>query len=118
MNYTFEKKAKLVGKIGSGKLWLLNITDDWIHDQYGDSHIYYGTIHSGNQAFHPVSTSISGYFQDEDTGLWIKVKDGVARLDPENHHNSWKTDINELVKISINTGVYKKYKTCAVLLAR
>lgn len=110
MDYVFEKKAKLVGKIGSGKLWLLNITDDWIHDQYGDSHIYYGTIHSSNQAFHPVSTSITGYFQDEDTKGWIKVKDGVAILDEENPDNSWKTNINEFVKISIKTGVYRKVK--------
>ncbi|MDF2903870.1 MAG: hypothetical protein K0S25_1508 [Bacillus sp. (in: firmicutes)] len=111
MKYTFEKKAKLVGKVGSGKLWLLNIEDDWIHDQYGESHIYHGRIHSSKKAFHPLSTTISGYFQDEDTQKWIKLKYGVATVDPANLDHSWKTDINQLVKISINTGVYQHYKT-------
>lgn len=106
MNYLFEKKAKLVGKIGSGKLWLLNITDDWIHDQYGDSYIHYGKIHASKEAFHPVSTSITGYFQDEDTKKWIKVNDGLARLDS----HSWKDHIKEFVKITVATGVYKHYR--------
>lgn len=63
MQYVLEKRAKLVGRMDKGSLWLLNVHDDWIHDQYGESYIYHGTIYSSREPFHPLSTSISGYFK-------------------------------------------------------
>ncbi len=72
------KKAKLVGPIESNQLWLQNMNEEWIHDIYEESHIHYGKIHSVHGAFHHLSTSITGFFQDEDTNLWIYVENGVA----------------------------------------
>lgn len=109
MPYTFEKKAKLVGSIDKGMLWLLNPHDDWIHDQYGESYIYYGTIYS-KKLFHPLSTTITGYFQDTDTNKWIKVKYGIAKFKPEEIQNSWKDSLEDFLTLSFKTGVYKYYK--------
>lgn len=110
MELVYEKKAKLVGRTDKGKLWLLNIEDDWIHDQYGDSYIYYGEIHSLSDPFHPVSTSITGYFQDVDTNKWIKVEKGVATFNPDDVDSSWESHIENIVKYKLLTGVYKYMK--------
>jgi hypothetical protein len=110
MKYTYQKKAKLVGNINKRRLWLLNTHDDWIHDQYGESYIYYGTIHSIKKAFHPLSTSITGYFQDEDSKKWIKVNDGVAIFNNGDQNVSWKENIEEFIKVSVTSGVYKFYR--------
>lgn len=109
MLYTFEKKAKLVGSIDKGMLWLLNPQDDWIHDQYGESYIYYGTIYS-KKLFHPLSTTITGYFQDADTNKWIKVKYGIARFNLGEIQLSWKDSLDDFLNISFKTGVYRYYK--------
>jgi hypothetical protein len=109
MQYTFEKKAKLVGSIDKGMLWLLNPQDDWIHDQYGESYIYYGTIYS-KKLFHPLSTTISGYFQDADTKKWIMIKYGVAKFIPGKIDGSWKNGLEDFLSISFKTGVYRSYK--------
>lgn len=106
MKYTYQKKAKLVGNVDRGKLWLLNLEDDWIHDQYGESYIYYGQIYSSLHPFHPLSTSITGYFQDDDSKKWIKVKAGVATFNPDNPQNSWEDKLENLIKIRVTTGVY------------
>lgn len=110
MKYTYQKDAKLVGNVDKGKLWLLNLHDDWIHDQYGESYIYYGTIHSKSEPFHPLSTSITGYFQERDTHKWIRVKGGVATFTPGLVERSWMNDIKDLVNITIKTGVFRRYR--------
>lgn len=109
MKYTYQKTSKLVGNVDSGKLWLLNRKDDWIHDQYGESYIYYGIIHSSAAPFHPLSTSISGYFQDSDTKEWIKVKDGVASFKQGEVEQAWFENIEDLLHVRMKTGVYKYY---------
>lgn len=108
MRYCYEKKAKLVGNIASGRLWLLNPHDDWIHDQYGESYIYYGTIYS-IKPMHPLSTTITGYFQDADSKKWIKVKTGVAKFRTGEIQLSWKNNLNDFISISLTTGVYRYY---------
>ncbi|PFO07855.1 molecular chaperone GrpE [Bacillus sp. AFS076308] len=110
MQYILEKKAKLVGRVDKGQLWLLNVHDDWIHDQYGESYIYHGQIYSSRNPFHPLSTSITGYFQDDDSQKWIKVKAGVATFNPENIDDSWVERVENLIKIRFKTGVYKYVK--------
>jgi len=110
MKYTYQKEAKLVGNVDKGKLWLLNLHDDWIHDQYGESYIYYGIIHSKATTFHPLSTSITGYFQEHDSKKWIKVKGGVAFFTPGEIENSWIDSIEALLHVEIKTAVYKFYK--------
>lgn len=110
MQYVLEKRAKLVGKMDKGSLWLLNVHDDWIHDQYGESYIFHGTIYSSREPFHPLSTSITGYFQDDDTKEWIKVRNGVAVFNPENMADSWAARLEDFIKIKLKTGVYKYYK--------
>lgn len=109
MNYTYQKKAKLVGNVNSGRLWLINLEDDWIHDQYSESYIYYGTIYSSEKPFHSLSTSITGYFQDCDTQKWIKVKRGVALFTPGKVEKSWKKQIGDFLRIEVKTGIYKYF---------
>lgn len=109
MQYTFEKKAKLVGGVNKGRLWLLNPHDDWIHDQYGESYIFHGTIYS-KKPFHPLSTTITGYFQDDDSHKWIKIKYGVAKFNPEEMPLSWKDHLDDFFTISFKTGKYRFYK--------
>ncbi|MFC0418045.1 molecular chaperone GrpE [Cytobacillus solani] len=110
MKYIYQKNAKLVGHIEEKVLCLLNSKDDWIHDQYRESFIIHGTIYSSNMPFHPQSISITGYFQDEETGKWIKVKNGVAILNSEDPSISWKMSFEELVSIHFKTGKYIKLK--------
>jgi hypothetical protein len=110
MKYALAKKAKLVGNVDNGMLWLLNLHDDWIHDQYGDSYIHYGIVYSNRGAFHPLSTSITGYFHDDDTKKWIRIRNGVATFTPNHINDSWKEKIEDFVNISFKTGVYRSYK--------
>ncbi|WP_404332007.1 molecular chaperone GrpE [Mesobacillus maritimus] len=116
MQYLYEKRAKMVGNIDKGLLWLLNVHDDWIHDQYGESHIYYGTIYSSKGPFHPLSTTITGYFQDSDSSRWLKVKNGVARIHDENNQTAWKGQIDDFLKVTFKTGVYKSITNRSLLL--
>lgn len=109
MQSIFEKRAKLVGSKDKGMLWLLNTCDDWIHDQYGESYIYYGTIYS-KKPFHPLSTAITGYFQDEDSSRWIKINNGVAIFKPNAIDAPWKKQLEDFLQISFQTGVYRIYK--------
>lgn len=110
MKYTYQKAAKLVGNVDKGKLWLLNLHDDWIHDQYGESYIFYGTIHSSAGPFHPLSTSISGYFQERDSDKWIKVKGGVASFTPGKIEQCWMDKLQDFLHVEIKTGIYKFYR--------
>lgn len=98
MDYVFEKSAKLVGSVNGTTLCLLNSEDDWIHDQYGESKIYHGKLYSFFQPFHRTSTSVTGYFQDEETGKWLRLINGLATTEHE-----WKDDLSELLSFSINT---------------
>lgn len=100
MRYTyrkFQKRAKLVGFVSTGKLWLVNIGEEWIHDVYEECHIHYGRIYTNNKAFHPLSTSVSGVFQDHETKKWIKVENGLAQLDMNHESNGWIQDFNQLM---------------------
>lgn len=110
MDYVYEKKAKLVGGIDETTLCLLNSQDDWIHDQYGESKIYHGTIYSFFKPFHPSSTSITGFFQDEETEQWIKVKNGIVTID-KNNTFSWKKELGELLTFTLSTGKHIKFNT-------
>ncbi len=110
MKYTYQKNAKLVGNVDNEKLWLLNREDDWIHDQYGESYIYYGVIHSSAAPFHPLSTSITGYFQDRDTQKWIKVKGGVASFMLGDIEKAWLDNIENFLHVEMKTSVYKYYR--------
>lgn len=102
MRYTyrkFQKRAKLVGFVTTGKLWLLNIHEEWIHDVYEECHIHYGRIYTNNKAFHPLSTSASGFFQDNETKKWIKVENGLAQLDMNEESNGWVQELDELIRV-------------------
>lgn len=105
MDYIYEKKAKLVGDVEENTLCLLNSQDDWIHDQYGDSKIYHGTIYSFFKPFHPTSTSITGFFQDEETAKWIKVNNGIAT-----NKQAWENELGELLTFSLSTGRHAKFR--------
>jgi hypothetical protein len=71
---------------------------------------FFQTIYSSREPFHPLSTSITGYFQDDDTKEWIKVRNGVAVFNPENMADSWAARLEDFIKIKLKTGVYKYYK--------
>ncbi|OIJ18043.1 hypothetical protein BKP45_10600 [Anaerobacillus alkalidiazotrophicus] len=95
-----EKKAKLVGMANSNQLWLQNMREEWIHDIYEESDIHYGMIYSIHKSFHRLSTSITGFFQDEDTQKWIYVENGVAYKEaPENSDKpyGWEDDLQKLM---------------------
>ncbi|TKC13848.1 molecular chaperone GrpE [Robertmurraya kyonggiensis] len=109
MKGLYQKRAKLVGSVDRGMLWLINMHDDWIHDQYGESYIYHGIIYSSTDSFHELSTSVTGYFQDDDTQKWIEVKDGKAIFDSENINQTWKERLESFIKVTIQTGRYHRY---------
>jgi hypothetical protein len=114
MEYIYQKRAKLVGNVDRGVLWMLNMHDDWIHDQYGESYIYHGIIYSSFNPFHELSTSVTGYFQDDDTKQWIKVKKGKAKIDPNDINLSWKENLESFLTIRLKTGYYKYCKRITV----
>ncbi|GIN62403.1 hypothetical protein J27TS8_23960 [Robertmurraya siralis] len=115
MNDLYQKRAKLVGHVDSGLLWLLNMHDDWIHDQYGESYIYHGIIYSSTTPFHALSTSVTGYFQDDDTKRWLKVKDGKAIFEPKDISLAWKDQLEEFFTFTFTTGRYIRYKEAKLL---
>ncbi|OIJ14095.1 hypothetical protein BKP35_07795 [Anaerobacillus arseniciselenatis] len=94
------KKAKLVGMSNSSQLWLQNMKDEWIHDIYEESDIHYGRIYSVHESFHHISTSITGFFQDEDTKKWIYVENGQASKVITKENNKpfgWEEDLQNLM---------------------
>lgn len=97
----YEKKAKLVGLKGGDKLCLINFCDDWIHDHYKESYIYYGRMYSPFESFHPNAVHISGYFRDDDSNAWIKVENGIARLAKEKY-DGWWDSLEALLKQELN----------------
>lgn len=93
----YSKKAKLVGST-TGDLWLLNRLDEWIHDCYEESSIYHGTIYSVSESFHPKSTSLTGFFQDEDSKKWIHVINGIARVSSSDQETAgWNDSLEQLL---------------------
>ncbi|WNF35010.1 molecular chaperone GrpE [Bacillaceae bacterium IKA-2] len=100
-----EKLVKLVGLSNSNQLWLQNIRDEWIHDIYEESDIHYGVIHSVHKSFYHRSTSITGFFQDQDTKKWIYVENGVAdksETDKIKKPFGWEDDLQKLMMKEIN----------------
>lgn len=94
----YRKKAKLVGS-ATGDLWLLNRLDEWIHDCYEESRIYHGTIYSVSDSFHPLSTGLTGVFQDEESKKWIYVINGIARVNSSDQQNvGWNDSLEELLE--------------------
>ena len=93
------KKAKLVGLANTNQLWLQNMREEWIHDIYEESDIHYGKIHSIRKPFHSLSTSITGFFQDEDTKMWIYVENGVAlkKATEKEKPYGWEYDLQSLM---------------------
>ncbi|MDT8860864.1 molecular chaperone GrpE [Alkalihalobacillus sp. MEB130] len=106
----YEKKGKLIGHVSDQRLWFQNMKDEWIHDVYEESYIHYGKIYSVHEPFHRLSTSVTGYFQDEDTNKWIKVCNGVGDR-RENEKESvfgWKESLEELIRTDLITMHLKK----------
>lgn len=100
----YEKKVKLVtipddqdGK----KAWVVNFHDDWIHDHYDGSTIYYGTIYSPFESFFPLTTQITGYFRDDDTKKWIKVDNGIANLENDGNQVVWWDSLEDLIRLEL-----------------
>lgn len=94
----FEKKVKLVTIPTDENAWLVNFHDDWIHDHYDGSKIYYGTVYSPFEAFFPLSTQISGYFKDDDTKKWIKVTNGIAQIRNDANKPIWWDSLEHLIR--------------------
>lgn len=109
MEYTYSKTAKLIGFVENDVMWLQNKEDDWIHDYYRESYIHYGTIYA-NKKFHPLSTSITGYFQDFDTKKWIKVSNGIVKKQDGKEVYEWTEHLEDFFQLRFITGKYKKYK--------
>lgn len=105
-----EKKAKLVGLSNSNQLWLQNMNEEWIHDVYEESDIHYGMIYSVKKSFHQLSTSITGFFQDEDTNLWIYVENGVANKEASEKGKpfGWEKNLQALMVKEIQYSRTKK----------
>ena len=91
----FEKRAKLVQKAGSPELVLVTSEEDWIHDALDDMRIFYGTVYAESEPFAADTTSIDGYFQDEESGRWIRLMAGNARDDG----SAWRQSLEDFPEV-------------------
>lgn len=63
-------------------------------------------IYSVQKSFHPKSTSITGYFRDQDTEKWIKVMNGTARTAYSVNDGSaqgWMESLEALLKEELSS---------------
>ena len=93
----YEKKVKLVTIPNDQSAWLVNLHDDWVHDHYDGSIIYYGKIYSPFESFFPLTTQITGFFRDDDTKKWIRVENGIVHLTNEDQ-TVWWDSLEELIR--------------------
>jgi hypothetical protein len=91
----FEKSAKLIQKAGSDTLVLVTNEEDWIHDALDDMRIFYGTVYAEDEPFAADTTSIDGYFQDEESGRWIHLSAGNAIDDGD----AWKDSLEDFPEV-------------------
>ncbi|QED49424.1 hypothetical protein [Cytobacillus dafuensis] len=110
MEYIYSKTAKLIGFIENDVMWLQNKEEDWIHDEYRESYIHYGTIYA-NKKFHPLAISITGYFQDHDSKKWIKVSNGIVKKKEGEEIYEWADHLEDFFHLRLKTGKYKKFKS-------
>lgn len=98
----FEKPVKLIQKKGSPDITLVTVEEDWIHDALDEMQIFYGMVYAEDEPFAADTTSIDGYFQDEETGRWIHLKAGNAT----DSGSAWKGSLEEFPE------VMQQYEEC------
>lgn len=98
----FEKPAKLIQKKGSADITLVTVEEDWIHDALDEMQIFYGMVYAEDEPFAADTTSIDGYFQDEETNRWIHLKAGNATDDGQ----AWKASLEDFPE------VMQQYEAC------
>ena len=98
----YEKRVRLVCQPDSNQLVMVSATEDWMHDALGSALIIHGSVYAEDAPFSPEATAVDGYFQDDETGLWIHLSRGLAQDEP----GAWKESLEDF------PAVREQYEAC------
>lgn len=96
----WSMNAKLTHKQGDGYLWAVPSEQDWIHDALDDVTIIPGVIYADEEPFLPGSIELTGYFQADETGKWVRVERGQVPVEIVSGDACWKSDLSEFEEVA------------------
>lgn len=91
----WSMKVELVGKPGASHLWAVPSGQDWLHDALDEARIVPGTIYADDEPFLPSSIELTGYFQADADGRWLRIEKGCAPMDPASGEAGWKDALED-----------------------
>ena len=92
--------AVLTYEGSAARAWVVPAAQDWVHDALYDAVIIGGTLYAADAPFSPQASSLSGYFQASDTGLWLKVERGSCEFCGGVGELPWKRELTEFPEVA------------------
>lgn len=99
ISLVLEQKMKLVAMPGSGELYAVSSGEDWMHDAMGETRAIPGTFYSDGEPFVAGSAAVTGYFQADADGRWVRIVDGAASHDAEAGEIAWRSRLEDFPEV-------------------
>ncbi len=95
----FEQKMKLVRMPGADALYAVPSSQDWAHDALGETSSVSGTFYVEGDPFPEGAAMLTGYFQADEDGRWVRVADGAAAFAPGADEAEWRERLEDFPEV-------------------
>lgn len=93
-------EAALVRLQGERTLWAVAAHQDWEHDMLDGTETIAGTLYADDDPFNSSSSPLTGYFQAEESGKWLRIDNGKAVIDATCGHAEWRDDLADFPAVA------------------
>lgn len=95
----WEQNMKLVRMPGAEALYAVPSEQDWAHDALGEIRCISGTLYADDEPFVEGAAAVSGYFQADDDGRWVRVDDGAAPFAAGSDDVTWVACLEDFPEV-------------------
>lgn len=74
-------------------------SQDWEHDTLGEAIVCPGTFHAESEPFQEGAVCVSGYFQADADGRWLRIDNGSAAVDISTGQAPWRENLEEFPEV-------------------
>lgn len=99
VDVVFEQKMKLVRMPGADALYAVPSSQDWAHDALGETSSVSGTFYADGEPFPEGAAMLTGYFQADEDGRWVRVEDGAVRFQSGSSEVAWVERLEDFPEV-------------------
>lgn len=99
VSLVLEQKMKLVFMPGADTLYAVPSEQDWMHDALGETRCIPGTFYGDGEPFVAGSVAVTGYFQADKDGRWVRVVDGAVACADDSTQVAWRAGLEEFPEV-------------------